>query len=143
VELALLMPVLSLILLGAIDLGRVFFSYVQLTNGVQAGALYGRSMPNVVSASDAANPYNITFKVQNESDLAIADDDITVRCYEGPAVSSTTLRGDGRCSLASGIRSGDIIEVTATWRFVPITTQLLRLLPPEYAIRKTMRMVIQ
>ena len=143
VELALLMPLLALILIGAIDLGRAFYQYTQLTNSVQAGALYGYALPHAVTAADSANPENIVFQVQNEGSLSIEAADITVRCYQGPAISSTTLRGNGSCSVASGVQSEDIIEVTARYRFRPITTQLLAFLPPTYKISKSVRMVIQ
>ena len=143
VELALVLPVLALILLGALDLGRVFFSYVQLTNAVREGANYGRVNPTAVNDSASADPYNISFKIQDESDLDIVDSDIAVTCYQGPSIGSTTLRGDGTCSSASGVQSGDIIQVKASARFQPITTQIASLLPSNYKISKTLRMVIQ
>jgi hypothetical protein len=147
VELALLMPVLALILIGTLDLGRAFYQYTQLTNSVQAGALYGHALPHAVTAADSANPENITFQIQNEGSLSIEAADITVRCYaspdEGPLISSTMLRGDGGCSTASGAKSGDIIEITARYRFQPITTQLLAFLPSTYKISKSIRMVIR
>lgn len=142
VELALLLPILALLLIGALDLGRVFYAGVQLTNGVREGAFYGRMAPAMVGSDDSPDPENIRFKVQDESELIILDADITVVCYQGPAIGSTTKRGDGSCAEASDVRSGDIIEVTARYQFRPITTQLIRLLPASYKIRKSMRMVI-
>ncbi len=142
VELALLLPILALMLIGTLDLGRVFIAMVQLTNGVQEGALFGRTSPTFVDSADGADPDNIVFKVQDQSEVAIEAADIVVRCYAGPAIGSTTLRGDGTCSTASNVKSGDIIEVTARYRFQPLTTQLIRILPPSYKIRKTVRMVV-
>jgi Flp pilus assembly protein TadG len=142
VEFALLLPVLALLLVGALDLGRAFYSAVQLTNSVREGANFGRLSPSAVGSSDTPDPDNIRFKVQDESELVINDADVVVRCYVGPTIGSTTLRGDGSCSAASGVRSGDIIEVTARYQFQPITTQLVRILPPNYKITKTLRMVI-
>lgn len=139
VELALFLPILALLLIGALDLGRVFFATVQLTNSVREGASFGQTSPSAVGSTDAPDPDNITFKVQDESDLIINDSDVIVRCYQGPSITSTTLLAGGTCS---GARSGDIIEVTARYAFRPITTQLVRLLPPSYTIRKTLRMVI-
>lgn len=142
VELALLLPILALLLIGALDLGQVFFASVQLTNSVREGASFGQTSPSAVDSTDTPDPDNILYKVQDESTLVINDADIVVRCYQGPTITSTSLRGDGTCSAASGVRSGDIIEVTARYAFRPITTQLIRLLPPSYMIRKTIRMVI-
>lgn len=142
VELALLLPVLALLLIGTLDLGRVFFASVQLTNSVREGASFGQTSPTAVDSTDTPDPDNILYKVQDESALVINDADIVVCCYQGPTITSTSLRGDGTCSVASGVQSGDIIEVTARYAFRPITTQLIRLLPPSYTIRKTIRMVI-
>jgi Flp pilus assembly protein TadG len=137
VELALLLPILALLLIGTLDLGRVFFASVQLTSSVREGANFGRTSPAAVDSSVADNPDNIRYKVQDESELVIEDSDVIVRCYAGPTISSTTVK---LCSVAT---SGDIIEVTARYQFRPITTQLIRLLPPSYKIGKTLRMVIQ
>src|SRR3712207_553392 len=46
VELALMLPVIILILLGTVDLGRAFFDYVRLTNAVREGALTGIRIPD-------------------------------------------------------------------------------------------------
>lgn len=149
VELALLLPILALMLIGTLDLGRVFIAMVQLTNGVQEGALFGRTFPTFVDSADGADPDNIVFKVQDQSEIAIEAADIVVLCYKAPAIGSTTpaidsteMRGDGTCSTASNVKPGDIIEVTARYRFQPLTTQLIRILPPSYKIRKTVRMVV-
>jgi hypothetical protein len=40
VELALALPVLLLLMLGTIDLGRMFFNYIELRNAVREGAAY-------------------------------------------------------------------------------------------------------
>jgi Tfp pilus assembly protein FimT len=135
VELALVMPVLALLVIGALDLGRVFYADVQLTNSVREGAIYARMNPTAISSTDRADPENIKFKVQDESELVINDGDVTVTCYVGPSISSTTVRS-GTC------QQNDIIEVTARARFQPITTQLIRLLPSQYYIRRSMRTVI-
>lgn len=45
VELALALPLLLLLLLGTIDIGRVFFDYVQLRNAAREGAGYGAHFP--------------------------------------------------------------------------------------------------
>ncbi len=54
VEFALLLPVMLLILLVAIDFGRLFFSYVQVTNASREAAAYAAADPTVSQASIAA-----------------------------------------------------------------------------------------
>jgi Flp pilus assembly protein TadG len=45
VELAVALPLLLLFLLTTIDVGRVFFDYIQMRNGVVEGATYGQRKP--------------------------------------------------------------------------------------------------
>ena len=49
VEFALLLPVLLLIVLGAIDFGRLYYSYVSITNGARNGAHYASSSAQATS----------------------------------------------------------------------------------------------
>src|SRR3712207_1810203 len=75
VELALMMPLLALILLGATDLGRAFFYYTRLTNSVSAGAIYGISYPGSPEAGKCASlcgdPDNVKYHVTNEASLGL------------------------------------------------------------------------
>jgi len=57
---AVLVPILLLILLGAIDLGRAFFSYVTVANAAREGARYGSVHP-LTSADE------IAVRVRNET----------------------------------------------------------------------------
>lgn len=50
VELALIAPVLIIIMLGAMDYGRVYFAYTSVTNAARTGADYAAAGP--ASASD-------------------------------------------------------------------------------------------
>src|SRR5262245_51647344 len=45
VEFALILPVFVFLLLMAIDFGRLFFSYVQVTNAAREGAAYAAAAP--------------------------------------------------------------------------------------------------
>lgn len=49
-ELALILPVLLILVLGAIDFGRLYFAYVSVTNAARNGAQYASF--NVVQAND-------------------------------------------------------------------------------------------
>jgi hypothetical protein len=157
VELALMLPLITLILIGAVDLGRAFFYYTRLTSSVSAGAHYGLTAAWAVDPTDCKpvptygpcdDPNNIKFRVQNEGNLGLDDSNITVTCYQGrtttlvafsnPNISPPTSRpGDCR-----GAKSGDTIEVTARYAFRPLTTQLLGFLPSSFQLRKSVRMVL-
>ena len=45
VEFALILPIFLILIAGAIDLGRLFYAYVAITNASKEGALYGASNP--------------------------------------------------------------------------------------------------
>jgi Flp pilus assembly protein TadG len=45
VEFAFGVPLLLFLLLGTLDLGQLFFDYVQLRNAVREGAAYGSRTP--------------------------------------------------------------------------------------------------
>jgi len=65
-EVALLLPILLMLLLGVIDLGRAFYLGIEVSNAAYAGALYGvnnsgdtAGMQNVAT-TDAANVSGMT-----------------------------------------------------------------------------------
>ena len=54
VEIALLLPFLLLLFVGAVDLGRLYFMCVEITGAAQAGALYGVQNPGDTSGMQSA-----------------------------------------------------------------------------------------
>ena len=122
VELALALPVLLLLLLGTIDIGRVFFDYVQLRNGAREGAGYGARLPN-----DTAG---IIARVQN---------------HGVPSGTSVTVSCDD-CGTSQGQPTGlGTIHVTASHTFTPVTTAFLQnwfgLGPINVSATATMRLL--
>lgn len=112
VEFALLFPVLLLILLGAVDLGRAFDAYVNITNASREGARYGSTHPT--------NTVGITTTVTNElSGLAVQS--IAVECAPPPPSTSFSA---GNCSTPT---KGDQIRVTVTTSFQFLTLFLFNL----------------
>ena len=104
VELALSLPLLLLLMLGTIDVGRVFFDYIQLRNAVREGAGYGARMP-----TDTAG--------------------ITTRVTRHGIPGSTTIAiaCTGDCTTTNGVPNGvGTIEVSATHTFTPVTTAFLQ-----------------
>jgi Flp pilus assembly protein TadG len=104
VELALALPLLLLLMLGTIDIGRVFFDYVQLRNAVREGAGYGARVP-----TDTAG---ITLRVNR---------------HGIPAGTTVAVACTGDCTTTNGVPNGvGTIEVTATHTFTPVTTSFLQ-----------------
>ena len=123
VELALAMPVMLLLMLGTIDIGRAFFDYVQLRNAVREGAGYGARMP-----TDTAG---ITSRVTSHG---IPDD------------TSVAVACTGVCTTTQGKPDGiGTIVVTASHTFNPATTGFLQtwfgIDPIEIEVSASMRLL--
>lgn len=125
VEAALVLPVMVLIFMGIIDLGRAFYYQTVLASGVHAGARAG-SNPNAVDA-------------QVVSAVANAAQDI----------SSTTPYGCCTISPSAPRQSGQTISVTATYNLTMVTPGMELLLapflvgsPPYFPLSHTAQMVV-
>lgn len=68
VEFALIIPVMLLLLAGAIDLGRAFYAYVAVENAAKEGALYGARHPMCgTESASCPKPRNVPWIVENEA----------------------------------------------------------------------------
>lgn len=99
VELALALPTLLLLMLGTIDVGRVFTGYIEMRNGVFEGARYGSRVPTDTTGIKQA-----------------------VMDHGVPSDTSVSV-GFGGQAIAIG--SSSTITVTATRTFKPITIGFL------------------
>ncbi len=72
VELALFLPVLLLLLVTAIDLGRAYFTYTALENAVRAGASYATAEVRTISGTDAERRTWISNLIIQQSNLTPA-----------------------------------------------------------------------
>ncbi len=80
IELALMFPVMILILVGALDLGRVFYAYITVTNAAREGAAYGAKHPNSIG-TDCTTPDTVMYRVCQEADgsgFPISKDNIAI-----------------------------------------------------------------
>ncbi|HEX7103090.1 MAG TPA: TadE/TadG family type IV pilus assembly protein [Nitrolancea sp.] len=100
VELALALPTLLLLMLGTIDVGRVFIGYIEMRNAVFEGARYGSRVP-----TDTTGIKQAVFDHGVPSGTHVADP-----TFGGQAIA---------------IGSSSTITVTATRTFTPITIGFL------------------
>ena len=100
VELAVSLPILMLLMLGTLDLGRMFFDYIQLRGAVREGAAYGARFP-----TDTAG---------------IAS---RVTSHGVPAGTTVTSSCTGQCTTIDGVGT---MTVTASRTFQPVTAGFLR-----------------
>ena len=86
VELVLILPLLMLLVVGALDLGLAFYTKVQLENAAREGAYY-----MVYHSAEASAASHAVTAVQNEaasSGIAITTSEVVVQCLPGPACTS-------------------------------------------------------
>ena len=64
----LVVPILLLVFAAAADLGRAFYAYIAIENGVKEGAFYGARSPLCTDdvAAGCGNPRNVEWRVRNE-----------------------------------------------------------------------------
>jgi Flp pilus assembly protein TadG len=104
-ELAMLLVPLTFVLVAVVDFGRLFYSYVTITNCARNGAIYASSS----STAQAQSPYgSVTAAAQadasNLSPLPTVDSPVYSTTYNG-TYGSTTPSGDG------------YVQVTVHWTF--------------------------
>jgi hypothetical protein len=106
VEFALILPILLLILAGAIDLGRAFYAYVAVENAAKEGALYGARHPLCGSAGPTCPSGNVSSVVQGEASNLPLTTTVACRTPDGALVQPI-----------NDCVNGDIYVVTVTHSF--------------------------
>ena len=112
VEFALIVPVFLLLLLIAIDFGRLFFSFIQISNAAREGASYA-----------ASNPTN-TMEIQRHILLETnAQSQVGAGTLSAPTVTCKDTAGAAiACSSADGgSGAGNTVTVRATEHFTFFT----------------------
>ena len=108
-EFALLLPILLILVLGAIDFGRLYFAYVSVTNASRNAAQYGSF--NVVRANDEDCSDGNCLRLAAVSDTS----DLLNSSDTNPTVSSEPCANG---SLDSQGRQ--CVRITVTYTFEPI-----------------------
>lgn len=119
VEMALLLPLLMLFLIGVADLGRAFFAYVALTNATREGARFASRYPFTASEDDVQK---VIARVQDEP------------AVPGAAWTAITATVDGL-----GDAKGEPVTVTATLEFDTLIGSMIGLDPLTLRSQVTMR----
>jgi len=116
VELALIIPIFLLLIAGAIDLGRLFYAYVAITDASKEGALYGATNPSCQTQADCGNPLNVVWHVQSEAgNLTDANGNPL-----NPTIACLTPDG-GAAAVPSECTPGDTYQVGVSYVFKLIT----------------------
>lgn len=117
VEMAVVLPVLLLLVVGAIDLGRAYFSAINLENAVKEGAFYGARDPDCATDTGGVctNPGNVEARVDIELD-GITKTAFQAKCF---APGTTVFTGAGK-ALAD-CEDGDLYYVRTEVPFSLVT----------------------
>ncbi|MHB8891143.1 MAG: TadE/TadG family type IV pilus assembly protein [Candidatus Limnocylindrales bacterium] len=94
VELALVTPILLLLLLGAVDLGRLFYARITVTNAAREGAMMAADSPTSWSAGGVCSSSNkvmcAALRESNGSWVTVAAADVSLTCSPSCAKSYGT-----------------------------------------------------
>jgi Flp pilus assembly protein TadG len=131
IEFALTLPILLLIVLGALDLGRVFNAYVAITNASREGARYG-----------ASNPAD-TMGIKNRVVIEAAGSGIVINASDPSAIKIDCYRvsDDFHYAQCNDAYKGDKIQVTVEFNFEFMTLYLLRVPNVRLSTATTMALI--
>ena len=116
VEFALLLPVMLVLVLGTVDLGRAYFSSVALENAVKEGAFFGAREPECATTTAAcADPHNVESRVEIELN-GLTLQNFVAKCF---APGTTVFTGAGK-ALAT-CTDGDLYYVASKTPFTLVT----------------------
>ena len=117
VEFALVLPFLVMMLLGTLDLCRMFYAYTIVGESARNGALYASSYYNDQSNSGAAaykDPGgNFALSIQNAALYGASD----IISYASPPANTVA-------SQVTGTSPNQLVTVTVTYKFNLMTTYL-------------------
>jgi Flp pilus assembly protein TadG len=121
VEFAIILAVLLPITIGVVDLGRAYFDYDLLAHAVNEGARFGSFYP---TAADRKTQIRNAVRTASGR-LSVPTANVTVRCYNGATTAEKDAGNANGCALALN----DVVEVSATSTFTPITPFVGALMP--------------
>ncbi len=129
VELALMLPVLAIVLVGILDLGRIYYAYITVVNVARAGARYAAAHPPKPSCDpdlDAAGLAAIELRARKEAETS------------GINPAQLTIR------VSCGSSDFEMpIMVTVWYNFQMITTRIVGLGPIRLRSDTTMQIFSQ
>jgi Flp pilus assembly protein TadG len=127
IEMAIMLPIFTVIMLGALDFSRLFFAAIELGNAVTAGVQYGAratSMANNTSgisstvANDAANLTGVS--ATSTSYCTCPGSSTAVGC------TSTCAGGYGNPKLYVSVTGTYTYSTLVDWPGIPHTVSLTR-----------------
>jgi Flp pilus assembly protein TadG len=97
VEFALILPILLIILIGVVDLGRMYYAYIIITDAAAEGATYAAINPNDIS------------EIENRARAACGD------------IAAGVQSVQVTCPTCPSAESGDTVTVSISYDYVVLT----------------------
>ncbi len=138
VEFAITLPLLLLIVLGTVDLGRAYFRVENLTNAVKEGALFGARSPTCDTNLNPScpDPRNVQYRVSQElSGLAFSS--FVAKCFD-PGTSDFSTAG----KALADCQDGDLYYVQARVPFDVITPLISNLVGTSLTLNSSATAVV-
>ena len=128
VEFALVLPIMLLLLAGAIDLGRLFYAYIAVDNAAKEGALFGSRMPLCDDSfnPNCGDPANVVWHVHNEAPNIASQFSTTIACRDKSGALVTPI---------NDCLDGYTYQVTVTYPFRLITPILSSIVNQTISLR--------
>ncbi len=136
VELALALPLLALLVMGVVDLGRAYRLKTRLANAAREGAAYAQYFPSQVdnTGTACADPANVVFIARNEAGgpepYAVA----VARASDGVPIT-----GCNRTTVAPGTP----VRVSTSAPFTVLTPLVADLVGETLTLRASVQIVVQ
>lgn len=124
VEFAITLPLMLMIVLGTVDLGRAYFTTINMASAVKEGAFFGARNPSCPTNDTAGcvAPRTVEGRVDRELD-GVALSDFIVKCFDP---GTTDFSGAGKAF--DDCEDGDVYYVEATSPFALITPVMSQML---------------
>jgi Flp pilus assembly protein TadG len=136
VEFALLVPVLLLMLVVAIDFGRLFATYVAVNNAAREGAVFASAHPTQITSADSADPENVTYRARQEVENP-SDARFTAVTVAAPTCNPSP------CPTVLGAGGGSTIKITVSTTFGFFTPLVAAVLGTSIQLSASATAVVQ
>ena len=126
-EFALVLPILLLLVFGAMDLGRMFYIKVALTNAAREGANYLAYHPEEVNDGDFTNAYeaikaeaeSLGVEIDTNSEVDILGTCLESKCLPGQEIGVRISKPFdlmlGNLLAALGLTNGPLTLISTIW----------------------------
>lgn len=156
IEMVLLTPLLALILVGAIDLGRVYIDSTRVNNAIKEGAASALYQPNFLAVKrrafrEVTDPGTSGLLTSDDRNLlGTPDTDFVIDRFRRYRAADTNFSSPVDCRgvpqevtvvACANPGPGDVVEVSGVYYFKPITSMIIRIFPSSIPVRRTVRAV--